>query len=143
MCAARRAPRQPMPGPDDVRFEFFRASGPGGQNVNKVSTGVRLRFDVRASRSLPPEVKERLIRLAGKRVGEDGVLVIEARRFRTQDRNRSDALLRLRLLIERAWKKPRPRRPTRPTAAARARRLEEKRLRSEAKKRRARVREEA
>src|SRR5512136_2731772 len=89
-------PPMPLPrlSPDELRLEFFRSSGPGGQNVNKVATAVRLRFDVRNSTSLPPEVKERLLRLATNRLTDDGVLLIEARRFRTQERNRDDAVAR-------------------------------------------------
>lgn len=136
-----RAPRTFLLDSEQIRFEFFRASGPGGQNVNKVSTAVRLRFDVRGTASLPAEVKERLARLAGRRMGDDGVLVIEARRYRTQERNRAEALRRLQDLITRAREIPSPRRPTRPTAAARARRLEAKRIRSVAKRRRARMHE--
>ncbi len=135
------APRKSLVDPGEVRFEFFRASGPGGQNVNKVSTAVRLRFDVRGSASLPAGVKERLIRLAGRRMGDDGVLVIEARRYRSQDRNRAEALRRLQDLITRAQETLSPRRPTRPTAAARERRLKAKRVRSGAKQRRVRMRE--
>lgn len=136
-----RAPRQSLVEPEEVRFEFLRASGPGGQNVNKVSTAVRLRFDVASSASLPAEVKERLVRLAGRRMTEDGVLVIEARRYRTQDRNRTEALRRLQDLIARAQERPSPRRPTRPTAAARERRLRAKRIRGDAKQRRVRMRD--
>jgi ribosome-associated protein len=118
---------------DELDFEFIRASGPGGQNVNKVSTAVRLRFDVRGSASLPDDVRERLIRLAGKRVGEDGFLAIHARSHRTQDANRREAIDRLVELIQRACEKPKPRRATRPTAASRKRRLEAKRRRGETK----------
>jgi ribosome-associated protein len=120
--------------PKEIQFEFFRSSGPGGQNVNKVSTAVRLRFDVTQSASLPEEVKGRLVRLAGSKVTEGGVLCIEARRFRTQGQNRQDALDRLDALIERAWKRPVQRRPTRPTQASRERRLKAKTLRSLAKR---------
>ncbi len=127
--------------PEEIRVEFIRASGPGGQNVNKVSTAVRLTVDVRASTSLPADVKERLARLAGRRMTENGVLIIEARRYRSQEQNRADALRRLHDLIELAQVRPPLRRRTQPTAAARAKRLDAKRIRSIAKRRRARVRD--
>jgi len=125
--------------PAEVSYEAFRASGPGGQNVNKVATAVRLRFDVRASRSLPEAVKARLLRLAGSRASRDGVLRIEARRHRTQEGNLRDAKERLQNLIEAAWQPPKARRPTRPSGVAKRRRLEAKRRRSQAKDRRRRV----
>ena len=118
----------------EIREIFVRASGPGGQNVNKVSTAVQLRFDVLHSPSLPEEVKERLIRLGGRRVTEDGVLLIDARRFRTQERNREDARDRLADLVRRAAIRPRTRRKTQPTGASRERRLETKRLRARIKR---------
>jgi ribosome-associated protein len=124
----------------EVRFAFVRSSGPGGQNVNKVATAVQLRFDVRRSPSLPEDVRERLIRLAGRRVTGEGVLVLEARRFRTQERNRRDALERLLQWIRRAAQPPKVRRPTRPPAASREQRREEKRRRSETKRLRAPLR---
>src|SRR5437879_2185932 len=110
----------------EISESFIRASGPGGQNVNKVASSVQLRFDVRRSPSLPPPVRERLARLAGNRLSQDGVLVITAQRYRSQERNRADALSRLVALIRRAATPPRPRRPTVPSAAARERRLAEK-----------------
>jgi ribosome-associated protein len=118
----------------EVKFEFFRSSGPGGQNVNKVSTAVRLRFDLRNSRLLPSGVKARLSRTPGARLIAGGVLVIEARRFRTRERNRQDAVERLMGQIRSAWEKPRVRLPTKPTAASATRRLTGKRRRGEVKR---------
>lgn len=118
----------------EVQLDFIRASGPGGQHVNKVATAVQLRFDVRHSPSLPAEVRERLIHLAGKRVTDRGLLIIEARRFRTQEQNRQDAIERLVELIRRAARRPRSRRKTAPSRAARERRLAAKRRRSEKKR---------
>jgi len=117
----------------EIQENFIRASGPGGQNVNKVATTVQLRFDVANSRSLPDEVRKRLISLAGNRITEDGVLIIEARRFRTQGRNREDATERLVKLIRKAAQRPQIRRKTRPTLASKKRRLESKQRSSKTK----------
>ncbi len=122
--------------PSELRFEAHRASGPGGQNVNKVATAIRLRFDVAGSPSLPAAVKDRLIRLAGRRMTGKGELTIEAARHRTQEANRRDAERRFLRLLEAAARPPRMRRPTKPTAASRRRRLEAKHKRSETKRRR-------
>ncbi|MFZ1920722.1 MAG: alternative ribosome rescue aminoacyl-tRNA hydrolase ArfB [Xanthobacteraceae bacterium] len=118
----------------EISEEFVRASGPGGQNVNKLSTAVQLRFDVRHSPSLPAEVRTRLERLAGSRLTRDGVLIIIAQRHRTQGRNRQDALDRLIELIRRAAIAPIKRRATRPTAGSRERRIEGKKRRGGVKR---------
>ena len=115
---------------DEIVETFVRASGPGGQNVNKVASAVQLRFDIRHSPSLPLGTKARLERLGGSRVTRDGVLVIFADRFRSQDRNREDARQRLVELIREAAKVPKARRPTRPTLASKERRLEGKKVRA-------------
>ena len=117
----------------ELELSFVHSSGPGGQNVNKVATACQLRFDITQSPSLPDAVKQRLIRLAGRRVTSDGVLLIDARRFRTQPRNRQDAIDRLAKLLQRASKPPKPRKKTRPTRASREKRLEKKRQRAQTK----------
>ena len=119
---------------NEIQIEFIRASGPGGQNVNKVSTAAQLRFNARGSPNLPEDVKARLLALAGSRATQEGVIIIEARQYRTQEQNRADALLRLVDLIRQAAHPPRKRRKTRPSAAAQAERLEDKRRRAETKR---------
>jgi len=117
----------------ELAESFVRASGPGGQNVNKLSTAVQLRFDVRHSPSLPNDVAVRLMRIAGSRLTKDGVLVITAQQHRTQERNRAAARERLFEMIREAAVRPVPRRPTKPTRAAKQRRLESKKHRSAVK----------
>ena len=125
--------------PADIRVEFVCSSGPGGQNVNKVATAAQLRFDAVRSRSLTPEVRERLIRMAGKRVNAAGEIVIDARRYRTQQRNREDAMERLKKLIEKASVPPKVRRKSAPPPSANLRRLDGKKHRAGVKKLRSRA----
>jgi ribosome-associated protein len=117
----------------EIHQQFIRASGPGGQNVNKVATAVQLRFDVAHSPSLPEDVRERLTRLAGKRMTKEGFLIIDARRFRTQEQNRRDAFARLVGLVRQAAQRPKIRKRTRPTQASKERRLEGKHRRGKIK----------
>ncbi len=119
---------------DEIEETFVRASGPGGQHVNTTSTAVQLRFDARRSRSLPDDVAVRLMKLAGSRLTQDGVIVIVAQSHRSQQRNREEALARLVELIRKATERPKPRRPTGPTLASKQRRLESKGKRSQVKK---------
>jgi len=118
----------------EIVERFVRSPGPGGQHVNKVATAVQLRFDLKNSRSIPDDVRTRLSRLAGKRVTSEGVLVLEARRFRSREKNRRDARERLLALIRKAAEPVRPRRKTKPSRESRKRRLSDKRRRSETKK---------
>lgn len=128
-------------GDNEISFGFSRSSGPGGQNVNKVSTAVQLRFDITDSPSLPDDVKNRLIKLAGNRVTADGILLIDARRSRSQSQNREEALERLKNLILKALYKPKQRKKTKPTATSKEKRLKQKKARSKLKDSRKRVNE--
>jgi len=132
-------PRRAIP-EEALEFRFFRAGGPGGQNVNKVETAVQLRFDAAGSSLFGEEVRDRLLRLAGSRATKDGVIVITAQRFRTQERNRQDAIERLQDLVDRAHERPKPRKATKPTKASKERRLVGKAVRATVKKSRGRVR---
>jgi ribosome-associated protein len=118
----------------EITLHFIRSSGPGGQNVNKVATAVQLRFDPGKSPSLPPEVRTRLVGLAGNRINREGILIIEARKYRTQERNRDDAIGRLVNLIRRAAEKPKMRIKTKPSRGSKERRMEHKKQRGTVKK---------
>lgn len=121
---------------NEIQLDFIRASGPGGQNINKVSSAVQLRFDIAKSSALSDDIRKRLRQISGRRMTADGKLIIEARRYRSQDRNREDAISRLVALIRKAAETPRQRRPTKPSAAAKQKRLTAKRHRGETKRRR-------
>ena len=123
---------------DDLSEDFIRASGPGGQNVNKVSTAVQLRFNLAGNETLPEDVKSRAARLAGSRLTLNGEIVLQADRFRTRERNREDALERLLELLRKATEKPKPRKATKPTLGSKRRRLDAKKQRGQIKKMRGR-----
>jgi len=118
----------------ELTFDHIRAAGPGGQNVNKVATAVQMRFDIWGNNSLPIDVKARLVKLAGKRVTNEGILIIEARRFRTQEQNRADATKRFITLLQQSLDAPKPRRKTKPTSGSREKRLQLKKKRAEVKR---------
>ena len=118
----------------ELQFDFIRSAGPGGQNVNKTATAVQLRFDIVNSLSLASETKGRLIQLSGKRVNTEGVLIVEAKRFRTQEQNRADAIERFVELVRKALVKPKARRKTKPTAASKVKRLGAKKRKGEIKR---------
>lgn len=124
---------------NEIQLDFIRSSGPGGQNVNKVSSAVQLRFDALHSKALSDEMRRRLIRIAGKKMTDDGILVIKARRFRSQDKNRKDAIQRLAELIRRAAVRPTSRRKTKTPPAAKERRLSAKKKRAKTKRQRGAV----
>lgn len=119
---------------NELEFSFIRSTGPGGQNVNKVATAVQLRFSVLQSNSLSGDVKSRLIKLAGNKMTDEGVLVIEAKRYRTQESNREDALARFYALVQKALQEPKPRKKTKPTQASQEERLKAKKRRGEIKR---------
>ena len=121
----------------ELEFSFIRADGPGGQNVNKVASAVQLRFDMQSNASLSEEVKARLHKLAGKRITQDDVLVIEAKRYRTQEANRADAIARFYSLVQKALEKPKARKKTRPTKSSQEERLKDKKRRGSKKQSRA------
>jgi ribosome-associated protein len=119
---------------NEMEFEYYRSPGPGGQNVNKVSTGVRLRFNIHRSRSLRQDTKDRLMQIAGARITSEGELIIEAHRYRTRERNQQDAVARLEAFLDRAAHPPKKRHRTRPTRTSIEKRLESKRFRSKIKR---------